>query len=376
MTYTNYQHWDPLKVCIVGRSYPADFYNFINNERARIVMERIARETEEDYQKLISKLQEFNVEVLRPDVENDYTKCLGLDGKIVPPPMTPRDYTACVDNKFYISDGYKIGTWKKYVGESWPNLSEIDYNEISAFILQELKDFEITDFIVRRKQYSKIVEFIRNNTEVIYNININSAQCYNIGKDLYFGTEGNQINDSSNFQQYLKMFPKYRCHMIDTYGHADSTWRAIKPGLIISTYDIGLPTFAKEFPGWEVIQLGTTHYSKIKPFLKLKEKNQGKWWVPGEELNDDFTEYVESWFGHWFGYMEETIFDINLIIIDEKNVIVTTYDEKVFDAFARHGITPHMVNFRHRWFWDGGLHCITSDVHRDGSMKDYFPERG
>jgi len=39
-------------------------------------------------------------------------------------------------------------------------------------------------------------------------------------------------------------------------------------------------------------------------------------------------------------------------------------------------ITPHVLNFRHRYFWDGGLHCITSDLHREGDQQDYFPNRG
>ena len=91
MKYSVYQHWDSLKVCIVGRSYSPEFYHFIKNDRVRAVMERIARETEEDYQKLINLLESFNVDVLRPTVSEDYTDCL-YNGKILPPPMTPRDY--------------------------------------------------------------------------------------------------------------------------------------------------------------------------------------------------------------------------------------------------------------------------------------------
>jgi hypothetical protein len=68
--YSVYQHWDKLKVCIVGRSYPPEFYSYITNPRVRNVMERIAIETEEDFQKLIklleSPLNVFNV--IRPNI--------------------------------------------------------------------------------------------------------------------------------------------------------------------------------------------------------------------------------------------------------------------------------------------------------------------
>jgi hypothetical protein len=58
----------------VGRSYPPEFYSFITNSRVRDVLERIATETEEDYQKLISLLKSFNVEIIRPELGTDFSK--------------------------------------------------------------------------------------------------------------------------------------------------------------------------------------------------------------------------------------------------------------------------------------------------------------
>ena len=58
MTYSVYQHWDPLKVMAVGKSYPPELYNYIKNEKVRKVFYQIAEETEEDYQKLISLLNQ------------------------------------------------------------------------------------------------------------------------------------------------------------------------------------------------------------------------------------------------------------------------------------------------------------------------------
>jgi hypothetical protein len=34
--YNVHQHWDPLKVCIVGRSYSPEFYTFIKNLRNQL----------------------------------------------------------------------------------------------------------------------------------------------------------------------------------------------------------------------------------------------------------------------------------------------------------------------------------------------------
>ena len=65
-----------------------------------------------------------------------------------------------------------------------------------------------------------------------------------------------------------------------------------------------------------------------------------------------------------------------MLVIDKNNVICSNYNEKVFKKFDEYGITPHVVNFRHRFFWDGGIHCVTSDLDREGDLVDYFPERG
>ena len=87
------------------------------------------------------------------------------------------------------------------------------------------------------------------------------------------------------------------------------------------------------------------------------------------KINTNFYDFVNEWMDDWVTYVEETVFDVNMFVIDEKNVIVNGHNDKVFDAFERHGITPHIVNFRHRYFWDGGLHCITTDISREGEQK-------
>lgn len=338
--YSVYQHWDPLKVCIVGRSYPPEFYDFITNVRVRSVMERIAQETEEDYQKLIKLLESFGVKILRPDIA-DRLHYLDPNNKYVPPPMVPRDYSIMLGNDFYFKTNrfskWDIPTWGKVINAIKPNVN--------------LK-LHGADFLT----------------------DLNSATNTRVGRDIYIGTVEYGQDISGNLIGMEDLYPNYRFHRVDTGGHSDGTFCPVVPGLIVSLLDI--PSYADTFPDWEVVYLPGQSWDKVRPFLKLKNKNKGKWWVPGEELNDEFTEFVESWINHWVGYVEETVFDVNMLVVDPKNVVCSNYNKQVFDAFDRFGITAHVVNFRHRYFWDGGLHCITSDVHREGTLCDYFPTRG
>ena len=98
-----HQCFDPLKVCIVGRSYPPEFYSGIGNNKVRSSMERVAIETEEDYQKLINKLEEFDVEVLRLDISDNVEDYQNIEGVVnCPPPMCPRDFSAQIGGTFYM----------------------------------------------------------------------------------------------------------------------------------------------------------------------------------------------------------------------------------------------------------------------------------
>jgi hypothetical protein len=337
MTWSVYQHWDPLKVCVVGRSYPPEFYSWITKPAVRSLFEKIAIETEEDYQVIIKKLQSFGVTVLRPEMYDTNHYLEGDDSKYIAPPMTPRDYTVMIGNVFY-HDASGPNGWQS----GWES----------------------------------IIDLVQQQGNVIKHTNredINGAMVSRIGRDLYFGTHHYNQNQQS-YKNFLDQeFVKTRNHIVNTGGHSDGTYCPVCPGLIISLHDV--PTYKNTFPDWEVVYLPGQSWTKVMPFLQLKKKNQGKWWIPGFEHDQDVIDTVEKWLSHWTGYVEETVFDVNMLIIDPKNVMVFNYNKLVFDALGRYGITPHVVTFRHRYFWDGGIHCITSDLHREGTMQDYFPQR-
>ena len=338
MTYSVHQHWDPLRVCIVGRSWNPEFYNWIKVPHVRHLFERIAEETEQDYQNLIAKLESFGVEVLRPTMPEPFKY-----GRYTLPPMSPRDHMIMVGDTLYRS------------GQNW-NLIQNDttyYNGCYADIFKHV-----------REQGNQIVDGFGF---------CNGAMTTRVGQDLYVGTFAKEDNLSELSIRAKLQWPNHRTHAINTGGHTDGTFCPVAPGLIVSLYDA--PKYANTFPGWEVVYLEAQSWAKVSPFLDLKEKNKGKWWIPGFEYDQDVVNVVETWLGHWTGYVEETVFDVNMLIVDPKNVIVFNHNDTVFKAFARHGITPHVVPFRHRYFWDGGIHCITTDLHREGTMQDYFPER-
>ena len=154
-------------------------------------------------------------------------------------------------------------------------------------------------------------------------------------------------------------------------GHVDGNFHPIKPGAILSLYDIDL--YKNNFPGWDVCYLPDQSWNNLEPFLELKKQNQGKWWLAGEEDNSIFTNFVETWLSDWVGYVEETVFDVNVLMLDEHHCCVTNIkNEQVNSFFKKHKVEPVYVPWRHRFFWDGGLHCITLDLKRKGTQKEYL----
>jgi hypothetical protein len=341
----------------------------------RSLFEKIAIETEEDYQKIIQKLTEFGVEVLRPTLPTHTF----INGKHLAPPMTPRDYMIMIGEIFY--KGYAFNFKKFYAAvkdESWPECNSFDeFLTLPTCIQNECNEHHhLSSLRSFYSSYDIIFDRIAQQGNVIKETDISRAPgafITRVGKDLYFGTESYSQDQSAYGKKLQTEFTYTRNHIVNTGGHSDGTYCPVTPGLIISLQDV--PTYAETFPGWEVVYLPGQSWAKVQPFLELKNKNQGKWWIPGFEQDQAVIDVVETWMGHWTGYVEETVFDVNMLMIDPKNVMVFNYNKQVFDALERYEITPHIVPFRHRYFWDGGIHCITTDLDRQGTMQDYFSDR-
>ena len=235
MKYSVYQHWDPLKVCMVGKSYSPEFYSFIENSRVRTVMERIAEETEEDYQKLIKLLESFGVEIIRPEVSNDYTQYIGLDGKIMPPPMCPRDYSIMLgEDFFFCANNLAISifeNWEVWKGANWPdsmptsgselqNLPDWIKEEIVAFsnlpVNMWSNDILKWDSELVAPPWKNAVSNINKNIKNSYNVvpwelnNLNSAMTTRIGKDIYIGTDHYGQDLTKRLDILNQKYPTYR----------------------------------------------------------------------------------------------------------------------------------------------------------------------
>jgi len=319
MQVKSYCTYDPLKSCLVGRSYSREQFDHVKNQKVKDTLFRILDETEEDYLNLCNVLDIAGVEVHRPDK---------TDSDIATRPANqPRDDMIVMGDTLYI------------------NNNRPEYKTLFDKIDNKV--------FVEQCEQTQLVS---------------SSFIHRAGKQAHWGTHQPGWRDSELVQKYKSEWEHkgFDVNLMEHEGHGDCTWCIPKEGVIVTLFDI--QNYEEKFPGWDICYLEDKYWDQMSPFRKLKNKNGGKWWVPGEEDNDAFSEYVETYLEDWVGYVAETVFEVNMLSLDQNTILVNNYNEKVFRFLEKHHIAPVICPFRHRWFWDGGVHCVTQDLYREGSL--------
>lgn len=324
--YNIHCQWHPLKTCIVGRTYNPSFFA---NTPAADKIARVCEETEEDLQSLITILKQFNVEVIRPFInENDRFEYYNRN-EIPRPPIAPRDAMVVIGNTVF------------EFGEDHPG--------IRACI-------ETT----KRSIFSPARE----------PLNLPAPSITQLGKDILLDV---QCFNPWEIQWIEKQLPNNRINKISIGGHNDGSFIILKPGVVISlaqTID-----WNKHFPNWKVLEVNNDKHAYCKQWLVDSKINQGKWWIPGQEDDTELANFVDQWLSKWTGYAAETVFSINALIIDEHHVVINTARKDVIEFLKSNGIEAIVCPQRHQYFWDNGIHCMTLDLNREGDTFDLFPSR-
>jgi N-dimethylarginine dimethylaminohydrolase len=186
-----------------------------------------------------------------------------------------------------------------------------------------------------------------------------------VGRDIFVDCDRDSKISYQFFESAIdKLAENYRIHITHTGDHNDGIFCPVAPGQIVSTHY--RKKYQDTFPDWNVFFL---------PDTSNGNGYNGSWWVPGKDYacyNETVIEKAKNWIGNF----KETIFEVNMLVIDQHNVICIAENDAVCRHLESLGIQAHVVDYRDRGFCDGGLHCLTVDIHRDGEIIDYWPNRG
>ena len=331
--------WQSLEAVIVGRAYSPDYFDFLKDTQIRSQLQQILSETAEDLDNLQHIIEQYGAKVYRPALPDKHHFIQSQCNNRVPiPPLTPRDWQ--------ISLGQKL---------------------LRIIPVPEL-DHVCDDFA------SQIVNPHRGRWDPDCVLNGASASCIvRVGRDIFFDNSDFLRPEQTRWIVDNVLGPEYRIHEAVTDGHGDAVFAILKPGVILSSKHDENLNFERDFPGWEVLRIMDSSIDAAMAAGKFRYENGPQaWYVTGQVPTPEFSQYVNTYLTEWTGFVAETVFDVNCLVLDEENVIFSAYNKDVFDFCKRHRINPIISELRHSYFWDGGISCCTQDLRRRGGLETYL----
>ena len=342
-----YTEFQPLEEVLVGRSYNKKYIESLDvpfSDTTKRLMIDLLDETEEDYQNLTNTLESLDVKVIRPE-EDVY---LNNKKETFPYLMNPRDDQIVVDNKIIF-------------GRPTDIQGRVVHNILEKYKKSFLPDPRFRD--------------------------INCASIVRLGEDIIVDTHPDGNNKS--IPLYLKKyFEPLGYNIIDTethdfrfknrVAHSDAVFSILKPGVILHAKYDSQYYAEKIFTNWDFCKVAPEQeafakYNFWKNQIKGPFVRSYSYSFEDEKYDDKkWNQFLSSWFKDWVGYSSETHFEVNCLVVNEDTVIFSSYNKEVFKFCEKHKINPIICPFRHRFFWDGGIHCITLDLKRKGSREKYL----
>lgn len=353
--------WDPLEQVVLGNCYNPSFFEPVKDPRTRDLLQRLLYETQEDLANIKRCLEMEGVDVVQI-AENTAREGIVINsveqeeafvepddnsarlGGIMPPMLTPRDEYITLGNKLVSTTAWK------------------DKRDLIASYMENPDEELVSPFYDAFPQTSK--EF-------------SAPSITRLGKRVIIDDEG--MGSAENADFLMSHFPEFEIVTHTVGGHNDGCFCPMKPGEIISTTWVEMTDYSKTVPNWNVRYLKSLSLyadkERAKQYLSIKNKRKEidkYYWHPDAKEDKFFADYIDAWLNEWVGYSTESIFEVNMLVINPELVFCPTFNEEAFRHIENIGMTPVHVPFRHRQFWDGGLHCLTLDTRRKGGQQDYW----
>jgi hypothetical protein len=385
MSYQKFNTYGKLKKVILGSFYEPEFFSKIHDNRIRDPLMKIAEEINQDLNYFEKILKQHGSEVLRPKIDKRY---LDIDNAYLPPLQVRNNF--CVigkdmyqllpdfkdsivddldavidlvnDNESFYTQSmllakhnfnpqsgtlYSKEKYTQLAGNDWPNYQ--DYVS-GSFIANKKIQFEMS-------KYRQVLEYESKELGPLQAPNvINTDECIYVDSNEYCNYKDwlqSRIDDTRPVVQFTS-----------GAGHVDGCFAVLGKKVILGIDP--LIDYSTIFPGYSVVKVPELSYQNyIEEFKIMKNKVGGAWWIVGQEHNDNLIQFIENHLKSWTGFVQESIFDVNVLALDENTICVSNITSELESKLKKLGIECVVVPWRHRFFVDGGLHCITLDLYRD-----------
>jgi len=334
---------------------PGDFDWFLD-DNVKPKFNLILQETKEDLQSLADYLQKLNIEVFRP-TPTVYNSSIDIAHFEIPnpaSPIVPRDqylaydnkiiqtYTSMVDRYFDSFSYYHIFKEMFDRGYNWISMPPPALKNISENEKWWINGLDIYHAQMADKVLWHTATMFKLGDSLITNVN---------GPGNHLGLEWMKRNLSDTL-----IMPNADTHQ-QSYGHIDHGWFMTDDDTVFCVDKSWVPLVLQNK---KIIEL----YEYFDPF------DDHKFFMDYSSTNGKYSlEWLDKWLNGWKGYSQECFFDTNVLVLDSNNILFTNEQPKIFNLMESMGINCHVVPQRHAFFWEGGVHCLTLDLVRDGSVR-------
>lgn len=336
----SFSEFQPLEEVVIGQGYPPDYFDFVKDKQTRQCLEQIFLEIQQDFDHLVATLQSFGVTVRRPEIiTKEEFQSQAEQGNHMMPPLTPRDRQSVFGTKLVRCSPYRAFD------------ALFDHYKTTA--------------------PDQVLDVFDREPDHLFN-GANASCVFRMGRDVWFDESAWLTAQQSQWLERTVMTdPGYRFHRMLTEGHGDCVFAVLRPGVILTSFHDDGVNYRQDFPGWAMHRVMSASLNRMAALRHALHPGL-TWWVPGHDNLAQFRDYVDRYLHEWTGAIHESVFDVNCLSIDEDHVIFGCYDKNVFDYCRQHDIEPILCDIRHRFFFDGSVHCCSLDIRRRGGMEDYF----
>jgi len=387
MFYKKFNTYNTLRAVMLGSYFYPDYFSKIINPKIREPLMRMADEINQDLEKIESVLKQNSLVIRAPQPQDYFDETNPYQAS-----LQVRNCHAVIGNKMY-----------KFHDAWYDNIDETlsSYCPDMVDLVDSNKDFYLKSMAKAYSNYNKETkvwhckqkyhelagpnwpkyeDFVCGAESNIPSI---QKEMQGFAWDLVYETrelaplQGPNVintnesilvdnNEYCNYAEWLQPYVDSRPiqQFISKAGHVDGCFAVLGNQTIL-----GIDPFIdynKYFPGYDIIKVPEENYQdKIEEFKIMKTKVDGRWWLAGEEHNNEFINYVDTHLKSWVGHVFESIFDVNVLALDENTILTSNVTDDIRQKLKKQKIECITVPWRHRFFVDGGLHCITLDLNRD-----------
>lgn len=348
----SYNEWDPLEEVIVGvvegsavpewhsmikATTPSEHWDFFKKNGGAPFSRELIDAANRDLDELSSILESEGVKVVRPEPcqhaipfsTPEWKSAGGLYQAM------PRDLLLVIGNEIietpmaWRARYFEIHAYRKLLknyfkqGAQWtsaprPQLSDELFNEdYVETVPGENASYAINDF----EPTFDAADFIR------------------CGRDI-FAQKSNVTNQFGIDWLKKHLGPMYRIHVLDVVDshpmHIDATFMPLAPGHLLVNPE-RMPQIPSMFKSWNIIYALPSQIKKRPPL-----------------------------------YFTSTWINMNILMLDEKRVLVEREEVGMIELFKKNGFKPIPCNFTHFNSFGGAFHCATLDIRRRGKLESYF----